>query len=416
MGNIFIQNIEIKNIRQLKNILIEIDDNKKKHLILTGKNGSGKTTVLNAIRSFLISIEENEFKNRINAYKCCDDYKYRIENYGSQKNGVIESSPKVLKGFLELKEDYIKKYGDGIELEIGNNSEFQEKYDKGEIILAYFGSKRGMRISIPKGIEKVELKNQYTMESEPSQEILKYLVDLKAQQAFARYEEENEYEEIDEWFTKFENLLRFLMDDPNLKFKFDYKNYNFEIIEENKQPYGFSDLSDGYSAVLDIVSDLMLRMERKSSKLYNLEGIVLIDEIETHLHIDLQKKIMPFLIGFFPNVQFIVTTHSPFVINSTENAIIYDLEKNIRVDDLSAYSYQSIVERYFNVDQYSSEIKSKITRYEQLVYNITKTDDDLEEMYDLRKYFKNLPEYISPELSAKFLELEILRRTNDFND
>lgn len=416
MENIFIQNIEIKNIRHLKNILIEIDNDKKKHLILTGKNGSGKTTVLNAIRSYLTSIEENDFKDRVNAYKCCSDYEHRIENFGKKTTGVIERSPKVLRGFLELKKKYIENYGNGIELKILNSSNFQEKYNKGEVVLAYFGSKRGMNLSIPKGIEKVELKDQYKMESNPSQEILKYLVDLKAQQAFARYEDKTESEEIDEWFNKFEQSLRVLIDNKNLKLKFDYKNYNFEIIEGDKPPYGFSDLSDGYSAILDIISNLILRMEKKSSRSYDLEGIVLIDEIETHLHIELQKKIMPFLIKFFPKVQFVVTTHSPFVINSIENTVVYDLEKNIRVDDLSAYSYQSIIERYFNIDQYSSEIKLKIDKYEQLVYKANKTNEDLEKMYDLRNYFKNLPEYVSPELSAKFLELEILRRTNDFND
>ena len=73
--------------------------------------------------------------------------------------------------------------------------------------------------------------------------------------------------------------------------------------------------------------NLILRMEKNREGLaYNKEGIVLIDEIETHLHIGLQKKILPFLIGFFPNIQFIVTTHSHFVINSIENAIIYDLK------------------------------------------------------------------------------------------
>lgn len=41
--------------------------------------------------------------------------------------------------------------------------------------------------------------------------------------------------------------------------------------------------------------------------------LFLVDEIETHLHVDLQKKVLPFLISFFPKIQFIVTTHSPFV-------------------------------------------------------------------------------------------------------
>lgn len=65
---------------------------------------------------------------------------------------------------------------------------------------------------------------------------------------------------------------------------------------------------------------------------YNAQGIVLIDELETHLHIELQKKILPFLTKFFPNIQFIVTTHSPYILNSISNAKAYDLEKHVELE------------------------------------------------------------------------------------
>ena len=59
-------------------------------------------------------------------------------------------------------------------------------------------------------------------------------------------------------------------------------------------------------------------MEKRHSRIYDVQGIALVDEIETHLHIDLQKKILPFLTNFFPKIQFIVTTHSPFVFKFSE--------------------------------------------------------------------------------------------------
>lgn len=45
---------------------------------------------------------------------------------------------------------------------------------------------------------------------------------------------------------------------------------------------------------------------------YNFEGVVLIDELEAHLHIELQRKILPFLTKFFPRVQFIISAHRIF--------------------------------------------------------------------------------------------------------
>ncbi len=83
--------------------------------------------------------------------------------------------------------------------------------------------------------------------------------------------------------------------------------------------------------MLDIVLDMIIRMEKKTNRSFdfNVPGIVLVDEIETHLHIELQKTILELLTTIFPNIQFIVSTHSPFILNSISDAVIYDLENNI---------------------------------------------------------------------------------------
>ena len=70
--------------------------------------------------------------------------------------------------------------------------------------------------------------------------------------------------------------------------------------------FGFNELSDGYSSVIQITSSLMLRMEQNWLKKkqnindYKLEDVALIDELETHLHSELQRKILPFLTEIFP--------------------------------------------------------------------------------------------------------------------
>ena len=140
-------------------------------------------------------------------------------------------------------------------------------------------------------------------------------------------------ENIDNWFDKFENAMRTILDDDSIKLKFDYRNYTFKILQDNREPYGFDELSDGYSSVLSILCDLILRINKNRSIIcrdyeFDTEGIVLIDNIEANLYVELQNKILPFFVSFFPNIQFIVTTHSPFVLNSIDNAIIYDLGKN----------------------------------------------------------------------------------------
>lgn len=154
-------------------------------------------------------------------------------------------------------------------------------------------------------MENVELAESYSIESNPGQVLLQYLVHLKTQQSYARNEGDLAVVEmIDQWFERFTTALKVLLDNKNLKLTYDYKNYDFKIIEEGRNPFGFDQLSDGYSAAIQIVADLILRMEKNWLRKgvlssYDVEGIVLIDELETHLHIGLQKTILPFLTEFF---------------------------------------------------------------------------------------------------------------------
>jgi predicted ATP-binding protein involved in virulence len=214
---------------------------------------------------------------------------------------------------------------------------------------------------------------------------------------------------IDEWFDYFEKALFVLFDKENTRLEFDRKNYNFNIIEPGKEPYNLNQLSDGYSAIFNIVAELIMRMEQSKSKSYDAQGIVLIDEIETHLHIELQKKILPFLTTFFPRIQFIVTTHSPFVISSIDNAVICDLEKRTVVsDDLSAYTSEVLVEDYFDSDQYSNLLKSELSEYAKLMSADTVDSAQTNRLAELEQRFDKVPS-MSEELTGKIRQIKLAR-------
>ena len=174
-------------------------------------------------------------------------------------------------------------------------------------------------------------------------------------------------------------------------------------------------LSSGYASILDIVVDLMIRMEHQTNRhfQYDLPGIVLIDEIETHLHLELQKKILSFLTTLFPNIQFIVSTHSPFILNSLENAVIYDLEKKMLVKDgLSDIPYDGIVEGYFGASVLSEKLKEKFDRYKSLVQKKELTDRDYEEIANLEMYLDEIPDYLALGITTEYqrLKLDFLER------
>lgn len=415
--SIFIKEINISKLRHLENIDIILSENIKRNLIITGKNGVGKTTVLKAIKQYLKSIEEKNYTNITVNYKNSIKYhEKRIEeidnNININPNNLIERQQ--IDDTIRSLKNSISKYEDGLSLKINDDLNISNKYDEGELILAYFDAKRDSKVIIPQSVSTVELEKKYSIDADIDKKFLDYLVYLKTQQSFARNEDDMEtVESIAKWFNKFENSLKDLFDDNSIKLKFNYRKLNFKIHQDGREDFGLNELSDGFSAVLDIVMNLILRMEKTREGLaYDKEGIVLIDEVETHLHIELQKKIMPFLTSFFPNIQFIVTTHSPFVINSINDAVIYDLEKQIQVEDLSGYSYEGVVEGYFNIDQYSNEAKEKLYRYKELVNKISKSEEDESEEFELRNYFKGIPQNLASEIIYEFKNIEISRLNN----
>jgi hypothetical protein len=75
-----------------------------------------------------------------------------------------------------------------------------------------------------------------------------------------------------------------------------------------------STLSSGESSLLCIFGELLRQADKigENMMFMSIQGIVLIDEIDKHLHIRLQREVLPRLLSMFPNVQFITTSHSPF--------------------------------------------------------------------------------------------------------
>ena len=370
MEQFFVTYLTIKNIRHLKNISIPLSDGKIKHLILTGKNGSGKTSVVEALAKYLDLIVRG---SRENAFQNCQ------KELDIKLNNKIDSIPE-----LTWKYNYI---------------------------LAYYKADRVFQAEQPKHIEKVQLKDSYELTEFPRMEFVKYLLDLKMTEALARSNNKAEKaDEIHAWFAQLEQLLKQIFDDETVKLEFDEETYEFYILRQGKEPFGFNTLSSGYQAVLDIVLDIMMRMQRQIQRSFDfkLSGIVLIDEIEAHLHLELQKNFLPFLTKIFPNIQFIVTSHSPFILNSISNAVIYDLEKQTLVEHgLGNIPYDGIVEGYFKVDKLSEVLREKFERYKELVYKENLLDDELGEIAELEFYLDEVPDYLAIGITTEYQKMKV---------
>lgn len=394
MEKIFIRKLTIEKVRNLKPMTIPLSDQKIKHLIFTGKNGSGKTTLLNCLAESLDSMNQN----------CL----YRYDN---QKDMDIIWTDDMSVQPDEDKHRFIIEMNCPL-VDLGS------AFESGEFVLAYYKAERFFNTDIPRHVEKVELQRKYNIYDTPRQDFVKYLLDMKVTQALAVSGGKKEKAlKIQQWLDSFEQLLQRIFEDNKLKLLFDEDSFLFSILQPGKEAFDFNTLSSGYAAVLDIVVDIMLRMERRINKtfIYDLAGIVLIDEIETHLHLELQKKVLDLLTTIFPNIQFIVTTHSPFVLNNLENVVIYDLEQNILVENgLANIPYDGIVEGYFRADVLSEKLKEKFDKYKSLVKKENLEDADFEQLTNLEIYLDEIPDYLGLGITTEYqrLKLEFSQRTD----
>ena len=391
----FITEVQINEVRHLENITIKLNSEKRQHLILTGKSGSGKTSVLRAMKSYLQAINDGKLNDLTGQYQEWYEADILKVKNASTENEKYKATEEVRKDLQR-----IQRYNSGLVLAFKNEDAIDTIYAQGNFITAYFSADRESVIQRVIGAQDVKLENYYRVTDEPSRILLKYMVHLKTQQAYAKNEDDlNVEEKIAAWFERFENALKVLLDDDSIKLIYDYRNYNFLIEQNGRNPYSLDELSDGYSAIIGIVADLILRMDRNwllkgELSQYDVEGVVLIDELETHLHVELQRKIFPFLTEFFPRIQFVVTTHSAYILNSISNACIYDLEKQVQFTDFSSYSVDNIAEGYLDAEAYSDETQKKAQRYEELYGRTDLSDEQRAERAALRIELKDAKEVL----------------------
>ena len=148
--------------------------------------------------------------------------------------------------------------------------------------------------------------------------------------------------------------------------------------EDGKRIYpSIFNLSSGESAILCLFGELLRQADnnRNNIRIDEITGIILIDEADKHLHIKLQKEVLPSLFNLFPNVQFVISSHSPFLNMglaeiSRERSKIIDLESGLSIQPTNDKQYQEVykmmVEENKRYKEMYDSIKSQIEEGKEL--------------------------------------------------
>lgn len=125
-------------------------------------------------------------------------------------------------------------------------------------------------------------------------------------------------EEAKETFEGFQRVLSIILP-PSLGFRRLRVRSPDVLLETDTGDFAFDAVSGGISALIDIAWQVFLYSTLSD------EFVVAIDEPEAHLHPELQRSVLPNLLKAFPSAQFIVATHNPFIVGSTEDCAVYVL-------------------------------------------------------------------------------------------
>ena len=402
MNENYIKKIVINEVRHLRKVTIDLGD-EFRHLILTGSNGSGKTSVL----KFLSEVIEGQQKSYLNIKSNSNIPK--ISNIMGSFSNSFESS-----AINENNDDInisklIKSPNEPINIVFSKNE--NEIYR--DCIFIYLPSKRyDLKESSTFRELKIPLNSKYLIEKSLGVDYIDYMKYLHfyAKSVVAK-EYRNEINNIGSWFDFIESILRKIFNDEHLSLSFAPELWTFRIETKNRNPFTHHEMADGHSVCFKLFMEIMMRFHFRIDEPFNpnVPCILLVDEIDIHLHVEMQRNILPLLTSIFQNIQIIATTHSPFVISSSKNSITYDLESQNILEEPHLRSYQSIIETHYDIGLYSKITLGMFNRYKELYQKQVLTTDEENEIENLASELIKTPPS-SSELYLAINEMEVNRK------
>ncbi|HEX8266146.1 MAG TPA: AAA family ATPase [Pyrinomonadaceae bacterium] len=208
------------------------------------------------------------------------------------------------------------------------------------------------------------------------------------------------------------------------KIEFDLQTEPINLVTKiNGEELDFDVLPDGLRSLISWIADLAGRVDllkwEDDLPIFEKNLILFLDEIEIHLHPAWQRKVLPVVQKLFKNSQIFISTHSPFVINSVDDAWVYKLELEngkARVADVvlseDGLSYQTVLREIFGIDKrFGGEAQNKLDDFYRQRDSLLKANGKGKlKKKDFLKLAKDLASQSAELQSLVFLELARLSK------
>ena len=286
---------------------------------------------------------------------------------------------------------------------------------------AYSGA-RGVEQYNLRGIEELPdhaLEKALQFQSVPQSRLLFQWIALTKSKAALEKENKNNKAAMrfSKSLGKLEQVLSKIVETP---IKFNLNTSPFQLcINVDGQELGFNVLSDGLKSIIGWLGDLIMRLDRlewdNDRDILSQNFLLLLDEIDIHLHPTWQRKVLPVVQELFPNAQVFCSTHSPMVVNSVDNAWIHSLEMENGlahpkkpIESEEARSYAWVMSMIFDVKKrFGPEIEKKLDDFYNLRKRIRPNDfETLEQFLKLGRELAETSEEVRNIVLPEMRQLE----------
>jgi predicted ATP-binding protein involved in virulence len=404
MENFRIESLEINKIGAFEHIKMDFpkktDPDKAEIHILTGENGTGKTTVLECLAHSTFIINNTTLLRKFHDF----DSSYNIE-YNNNNSIKIDRYEEEL--YHSGIQPFLKKIFENL-----YNSEKPEHRTIAEVnfsLFAYSGYRRVSETKIegPKSVNVSPFKNSLDFDKSVNAEnLMQWIVNTVTSELNAKARGEIQKAE------KFRKSLQKLEDIINKitlkKISIDIDD-SWNVLIKDEFHLLFDVLPDGLKSMISWIGDLLMRMDRIKWKddlpIFERNFILFLDEIEVHLHPAWQRKILPVIQENFKNAQIFISTHSPFVVGSVDGAWVHKLKKDGAFAVLDeepvlsedAESYDTILEEVFGVkERFGIRVEEDLKQFYQFKSKILN-----DENYDFDGFLN-----LVSKLASESIELE----------
>ncbi len=370
MPSIALKSFHIRDYKGIIDTKVENIPSGTQWIFLTGENGFGKTSVLQALANSV-----HEFYGPKEGFVILEDNKnlIKFELLDKLKNLYLSARAE-----NELLVQQVIGYGSSrLRVSAGSAIEVMEKYSSTESLF----SNEALLVNIEENFK--DWKTNYPKGYEQLENIFKTLIPRLAK-------------------------IEVSVDEKSKRNKIEY----FELDEQGNILDGcveLTSLAAGYRNILGMIGDMINRLTREAvpEDLSSVEGIVLIDEIELHLHPKYQKLFVEKLTELFPKIQFIVSTHSPIpLLGAPANSVIINVTRT-KEEGIQA----KLLDIDFSVLTPNTILSSPIFGFQDLIPDsksnekMVRTEDTYKEVLFHDQLDKQIDEFLTDDRKQELLDL-----------